>query len=189
MAKGWKGVDLDGTLAKYSGFKGDEHIGEPVPAMLERVKRWLADGWEVRVMTARADKPKAVAAIKAWCKEHGLPALKVTNEKDKDMDELWDDRAIQVEMNTGRRMDGSHARLARRYPRQPHRHAHSIRATRSAHQAGSPARRSRSPRSSRPAGPRRPPRPRCGCPPRPGCRSALTTPCRRTTSCWCGGVS
>ena len=31
-------VDLDGTLAKYEGFHGMEHIGEPVPGMLRRVK-------------------------------------------------------------------------------------------------------------------------------------------------------
>jgi TusA-related sulfurtransferase len=109
--KGWKGVDLDGTLAKYNGFKGDEHIGEPVPAMLARVKRWLSDGWEVRIMTARAGKPKAVEAIKKWCKEHGLPALKVTNEKDQHMDELWDDRAVQVRKNTGEPVKESAARV------------------------------------------------------------------------------
>lgn len=111
MAKGWKGVDLDGTLAKYDGFKGDEHVGEPVPVMLERVKRWLSDGWEVRIVTARADKPKAVEAIKRWCKKHGLPALKVTNEKDKDMDELWDDRAVQVHKNTGEPVKEAAARV------------------------------------------------------------------------------
>ena len=41
---GWIGVDLDGTLAHYEGWKGIEHIGAPVPAMLERVKNWLAEG-------------------------------------------------------------------------------------------------------------------------------------------------
>ena len=28
--KGWYGFDLDGTLAKYDGWKGIDHIGEPV---------------------------------------------------------------------------------------------------------------------------------------------------------------
>lgn len=50
---GWIGVDLDGTLAMYDGFKGPEHIGDPVPKMLERVKKWLAEGREVRIFTAR----------------------------------------------------------------------------------------------------------------------------------------
>ena len=37
--KGWIGVDLDGTLAMYDGWVGVSHIGEPVPAMLQRVRR------------------------------------------------------------------------------------------------------------------------------------------------------
>ena len=37
----WIGVDLDGTLAEWDGWKGHEHIGPPIPAMLERVKRWI----------------------------------------------------------------------------------------------------------------------------------------------------
>jgi len=31
MSKGWVGVDLDGTLAHYDGWKGADHIGEPGP--------------------------------------------------------------------------------------------------------------------------------------------------------------
>jgi hypothetical protein len=51
--QGWIGVDLDGTMAYYDGWKGADHIGEPIPAMVERVKRWLAEGREVRIFTAR----------------------------------------------------------------------------------------------------------------------------------------
>ena len=47
--RGWIGVDLDGTLAEYHGWKGSEHIGSPLPAMLARVKTWLEQGIEVRV--------------------------------------------------------------------------------------------------------------------------------------------
>lgn len=50
---GWIGVDLDGTLAHYEGWKGVEHVGAPVPAMLQRVKDWIAKGVEVRIFTAR----------------------------------------------------------------------------------------------------------------------------------------
>lgn len=42
--QGWIGVDLDGTLAHYDGWKGADHIGEPIPAMVERVKQWLSEG-------------------------------------------------------------------------------------------------------------------------------------------------
>jgi hydroxymethylpyrimidine pyrophosphatase-like HAD family hydrolase len=57
--QGWIGVDLDGTLAHYDGWKGANHIGEPIPAMVERVKRWLAEGKTVKIMTARVYCPPA----------------------------------------------------------------------------------------------------------------------------------
>jgi len=46
-------VDLDGTLAKYDGWKDDLQIGEPVAPMVERVKGWLDEGIKVKIMTAR----------------------------------------------------------------------------------------------------------------------------------------
>lgn len=105
----WIGVDLDGTLASYDGYKGPQNIGPPVPAMVARVKQWLSEGREVRVFTARAADPDplAVNAIYDWCEEHIGQFLPVTNQKDYGMVELWDDRAVQVEKNTGRRMDGA----------------------------------------------------------------------------------
>lgn len=103
---GWIGVDLDGTLAEYDGWKGPYHIGEPVPAMAFRVRKWLADGRDVRIFTARAGVPEQVPPIQAWCERHFGTVLPVTATKDFAMTELWDDRAVQVEPNTGRRMDG-----------------------------------------------------------------------------------
>lgn len=110
--RGWIGVDLDGTLAHYTGWKGASHIGEPIPAMVDRVKEWLADGKEVRIFTARVssdgtfqrnmDAAEARSAIYQWCLKHLGRALPVTNVKDWQMTELWDDRAITVEQNTGR---------------------------------------------------------------------------------------
>lgn len=98
---GWIGVDLDGTLAKYDGWK-DGAIGEPVPEMLFRVRKWLADGVRVKCMTARASDSAEVAKVRAWLDSHGLEAVEVTNVKDFAMVELWDDRAVCVEPNTGR---------------------------------------------------------------------------------------
>ena len=105
---GWIGVDLDGTLAHYEGWNGGA-IGAPIPAMVERIKGWLAKGIEVRIFTARAAAPTstgrdvagAVFAIEDWCERHIGQRLKVTAEKDFEMIELWDDRAIQVITNTG----------------------------------------------------------------------------------------
>jgi len=100
---GWIGVDLDGTLAEYHGWLDKTVIGTPVKRMVNRVKKWLAEGKDVRIVTARAGgrKPEVLQAITDWCLEHIGQALPITNEKDYDMVELWDDRAVQVITNTG----------------------------------------------------------------------------------------
>jgi 2'-5' RNA ligase len=100
--KSWKAVDMDATLAHYDGFKGHEHIGEPIAPMVNRVKRWLRQGKDVRIFTARASDPKAIPPIKAWCKEHIGQELPVTNVKDHNCVSIHDDRATGVEKNTGR---------------------------------------------------------------------------------------
>ena len=97
----WIGVDLDGTLAVAGNWKGMDAIGEPVPAMLRRVRAWVDKGLKVKVVTARAGDPVGLAATRAWLERQGLGALEVTDRKDFGMLELWDDRAIQVVHNTG----------------------------------------------------------------------------------------
>jgi hypothetical protein len=110
--RGWIGVDLDGTLAYYDEWRGITHIGEPIPAMLARVKRWIAEGKDVRIVTARAglqddrDFDNATVAIQAWLMRHVGKRLPITDRKDFDMIELWDDRCVQVQVNTGKRIDG-----------------------------------------------------------------------------------
>lgn len=105
MSKGWIGVDLDGTLAQYEGWKGETHIGAPVAKMVARVQRWLVEGYEVRIFTARVSHPDqmvaATKAIKAWSLEHIGTVLQITCKKDYAMIELWDDRVVQVVPNTG----------------------------------------------------------------------------------------
>lgn len=104
MSAGWIGVDFDGTLSKYGGWDHGR-LGEAVPRMLARVKEWVAAGIEVRIVTARVTHPEEsgeVAKIQDWLEANGLPRLAVTAVKDYQMLQLWDDRAIQVEKNTGR---------------------------------------------------------------------------------------
>lgn len=50
---GWYGFDLDGTLAKYDGWKGIDNIGEPVKPMVGLIKRMHDEGKVVKIMTAR----------------------------------------------------------------------------------------------------------------------------------------
>lgn len=98
---GWIGVDLDGTLAEYGTWKGIEHIGKPIPLMVKRIQDWTEAGYTVKIMTARASVPEGTKPVERWLEKQGLPALEVTNQKDFEMLELWDDRAIQVVTNTG----------------------------------------------------------------------------------------
>lgn len=97
----WVGVDLDGTLAHYTHWKGVTKIGKPIPKMVDRIKKMLDNGEKVKIFTARANDPKAVEAIKKWLVTIGLPELEVTNIKDQYMVSFYDDRAIQVVKNTG----------------------------------------------------------------------------------------
>ncbi len=104
---GWVGVDLDGTLARYTSWKGLHHIGAPVPEMVARVRRWLERGREIRIFTARfsshgVDGEDVVSPIEEWCIKHIGQPLPVTNVKDFGLRRLFDDRAVQVELNTGR---------------------------------------------------------------------------------------
>lgn len=105
-------VDLDGTLAFHDRWRGKDHVGEPIPEMLERVKGWLKDGKKVSIFTARADKAENIPAIRAWLRKHLGQELPVTNVKRKEFSKFYDDRAEKVERNTGRIL--SRGRKARR---------------------------------------------------------------------------
>jgi hypothetical protein len=96
---------LDGTLAEWSGYKGETHIGKPIPKMVSQVKQWLAEGQDVHIFTARAKSKAAIDAIKDWSKTHLGVVLPVTNVKSSRFSDIYDDRAHRVERNTGRILD------------------------------------------------------------------------------------
>jgi hypothetical protein len=104
----WIGVDLDGTLAHYESEQFPM-IGDPIEPMVERVRAWLSIGLTVKIVTARvgprvtdAEMKIEVDRIEKWCLKHLDQRLPVVCSKDYAMVELWDDRAVQVEHNTGR---------------------------------------------------------------------------------------
>lgn len=109
MSKEWIGVDLDGTLAYYEpgGGYSEADIGPAISPMIRRVKRWLREGRTVKIMTARVSHGRTDKYVRKWLDQHGLNACQITNEKDAGMLELWDDRAVAVERNTGRRLSPS----------------------------------------------------------------------------------
>jgi hypothetical protein len=97
-------VDLDRTLAKYESWeKNKNEIGPPIPAMVERVVRWLHAGRDVRIFTARASSNDSAELdrVRGWCVQHLGKELPIQNWKDFHCVAIWDDLAITVEPNTG----------------------------------------------------------------------------------------
>lgn len=103
----WIGFDLDGTLAVYDGWKGPEHIGEPIKPMVELAKSFIANGTEIKIFTARVssnnpERMKSISAIMEWSKKVFGRVIDMTSEKDYGMIDLYDDRCHRVECNTGK---------------------------------------------------------------------------------------
>ena len=118
MNKGWIGVDFDGTLAVSVTKQWDGPLGPPIPLMVTRVKEWLAQEIEVRIFTARVSprhKDGSLQDITAlllikeriadWCEEHVGQRLECTCEKDHNIIQLWDDKAVQVVRDTGEKVE------------------------------------------------------------------------------------
>lgn len=106
MGRGWIAVDLDNTLATYDKFHGLGHIGPPVPLMVERIKAILNAGdYDVKLFSARVSDPEwesvGLPAWQQWSQKYLGTVLEATNSKDFDTLEIWDDKAVQVEKNTG----------------------------------------------------------------------------------------
>lgn len=123
--QGWYGFDLDGTLAKYDGWKGIDHIGEPVKPMVDLMKRMHDEGKVVKIVTARVAPRQnedgvfgeqgiiiknkqgvdqhyvASYFIRKWCEANLGFLPEIVYQKDHLMLELYDDRVKQVVPNKG----------------------------------------------------------------------------------------
>ena len=97
----WIAVDLDGTLAHYSSMDGIAKIGDPIEPMVDRIRQWRSEGIGVRVFTARASVPELIPDVTDWLISLDLDGIAVTNIKDVNCVQLWDDRAVQVQQDTG----------------------------------------------------------------------------------------
>lgn len=103
----WIGVDFDETLRRRDG--------SPILPMIWRVKRWLAQGVEVRIVTARINRidftdreiNHEVTCIQLWCSLYIGQTLTIQACKSRGMIELWDDKAVRIEADTGRRLSPS----------------------------------------------------------------------------------
>lgn len=70
-------VDLDATLAQYDGWKGEDHIGDPIPGAQEFVKALMEIGDVVihttRVRTKTGATELAKDRINGWLAIHKFP--------------------------------------------------------------------------------------------------------------------
>jgi hypothetical protein len=108
----WVGFDLDGTLARDDAeghFEPPYPLGQPVPEMLQTMRRLMQAGIKVKIFSARACEPENIPAVQDWAERHGLGRLEVTNQKDYNLIRFFDDRAIQVVPNQGRPVGGFQA--------------------------------------------------------------------------------
>lgn len=91
------GIDLDGTLLKYSGFKGDDVFGAALPGAKAWVRGLYRAGVKMWVFTARATGPVRRLAVAHALFEAGFDAGMfegITNIKRADFTWIVDDRAM-----------------------------------------------------------------------------------------------
>lgn len=89
----WIGFDLDGTLAKYDGWKGIEHIGDPIPEMRDLLWRLHDSGKRIKIFTARV-APKTITA-----KENSIPGFGMTGERSNGESFVWMCKSGKVGMD------------------------------------------------------------------------------------------
>lgn len=93
------GIDLDGTIAQYSGWIDEETIGDPIPGARAFLEALKAKGYSLQVFSARAGTPKGRQAIIHWLVRHQLVHLfdGVTSEKLYKFAAFVDDRAVHFD--------------------------------------------------------------------------------------------
>lgn len=91
-------VDLDGTIAKYDDWKGEDVIGDPIEGAVKFVTELRDRGFDVVIFSARAGTELGLNAIWHWLQAHHLEKLvvEVTNVKSYRFSVMVDDRAIYL---------------------------------------------------------------------------------------------
>jgi hypothetical protein len=103
-------VDLDGCLARYDGWRGQEHIGDPLPGALAAIRELHAAGHRLIIYTCRCgnyereqygdglSREQSAEIVRAWLSRHGFPGeLDVYLGDGKPMADMYvDDKAVRV---------------------------------------------------------------------------------------------
>lgn len=105
-------VDLDGVLAKYDGWKGIDHIGEPITGAVEFVRR-LYEKTRVVIYTTRCKEyddigfdhrpaHELATVVRAWLEKYQIPHDEIYVGQGKPFAVGYiDDRAIQCRPQDG----------------------------------------------------------------------------------------
>lgn len=86
-------VDMDGTLCE--GEFWGEGDPEPIPEMIERVRKWYHKGAHIIIYTARFTHH--YPATHAWLIKHGVPFHGITMQMKPGADCYLDDKALNPE--------------------------------------------------------------------------------------------
>lgn len=62
-------VDLDGTIAHYKEWEGEDHFGEPVPGARDALGKLRDMGWTVIIYTTRSNREK----IRQYLEKNSIP--------------------------------------------------------------------------------------------------------------------
>lgn len=106
-------VDLDGVLADYDGWKGIDHIGDPIEGAKEFLEKLKKD-YIVSIFTTRCNPninkghtvEELAAKVKIWLDKNEMPYDNVYTDQGKPLCEFFiDDRALNCmplgEINPG----------------------------------------------------------------------------------------
>ncbi|MCR4311346.1 MAG: hypothetical protein NUV54_02145 [Candidatus Taylorbacteria bacterium] len=66
--------DFDGVIAEYHGFKGVEHTGEPIPEVVDAIRRLKEMGCTILIHSSRGTE-----LLTAYCNKHGIPVDYINN--------------------------------------------------------------------------------------------------------------
>lgn len=60
--------DFDGVIAKYEGFKGVDHFGEPNEVVVEAIRQLSTIGHKIIIYSTRGEE-----SLRKYCLEHNIP--------------------------------------------------------------------------------------------------------------------
>jgi len=96
-------VDFDGTLLDQNNIPAGGRMGPPTQGALAWINRWVAEGHQIVIFTARAvNKPEVYQAVEDWLRHFQVPYHGITNIKQPYFAAMIDNQAIEFQGDWGR---------------------------------------------------------------------------------------